>query len=218
MRPFRDRQAAGRRLAARLVSLRPVAPVVLALPRGGVPVGYEVACALQAPLDVLVVRKLGCPGQPELGLGAIGEDGVQVLNEPLIASCGVSNEALDRVVRRERVELARRSRRYRGDRPPVPILGRPVVVVDDGIATGSTVQAAIDVTRRRGAAVVCIAVPVAPQATVDALSNIVDLVICAETPPWLSSIGEWYDDFTQVGDDEVVELLAAAAANLTAQP
>jgi putative phosphoribosyl transferase len=211
MRRFRDRRDAGRRLAARLVHLRASGPIVLALPRGGVPVGYEVARSLEAPLDVLVVRKLGCPGQPELGLGAIGEGGIRVLNEPLIATCGVSRAALDRVARKEEAELARRVARYREGRDAVPILGRPVVLVDDGIATGSTVRAAVDVARRRGASRICVAVPVAPIEAVALLSPVADLVVCGEPLDWLGSIGEWYEDFTQVSDDEVVELLAAAA-------
>jgi putative phosphoribosyl transferase len=210
MRGFRDRRDAGRRLAARLGPLRRGGPVVLALPRGGVPVGYEVARALEAPLDVLIVRKLGCPGQPELGLGAIGEGGIRVLNEPLIATSGISSEALDRVIRKEEAELARRVRRYRGGRDAVPVDGRLVVLVDDGIATGFTVRAAIEVVRGAGAAQVCVAVPVAAAEVVHDLSSAADLVVCAEPQEWLASIGEWYDDFTQVSDDEVVELLTAA--------
>jgi putative phosphoribosyl transferase len=211
MRRFRDRRDAGRRLAARLAPLQLTGPVVLALPRGGVPVGYEIARTLEAVLDVLVVRKIGCPGQPELGLGAIGEGGVRVLNRPLIEACEVSSAALERVVRKELAELTRRVTRYRGGRGAVPILGRPVVIVDDGIATGSTVRAAIDVARRRGAAEVWVAVPVAPAETVEHLSAVADHVVCAGSLEWMASIGEWYDDFTQVSDDEVVELLTAAA-------
>ena len=160
---FRDRVDAGKRLADLLVTYRAERPLIVGLPRGGVPVAAQVAKALGAPLDVLVVRKLGYPWQPELGMGAIGEGDITVLNDELIARIGVDAETIRAVEDRERVELERRVRRYRGDRPPLPVEGRTVILVDDGIATGSTAHAAIDVLQRRGAARVVLAAPVAPR-------------------------------------------------------
>jgi putative phosphoribosyl transferase len=209
---FTDRRDAGRRLAARFADRILDDPVVIALPRGGVPVAYEVARTLGAPLDVLVVRKLGCPGQPELGLGAIGEGGVRVLNQRLIATVGVTAAQLDEVAREETAELARRVERYRGGREAVPVRGRTVVLVDDGLATGSTARAGIEVLRGHGAAVVILAVPVAPQATVDDLAGIADEVVCLEIPTSFWAVGEHYADFSQTSDREVADLLAAAAA------
>lgn len=209
---FHDRRDAGRQLAARLADRTLGDPVVVALPRGGVPVAYEVAHALGAPLDVLVVRKLGCPCQPELGLGAIGEGGVQVLNRRLIAAVGVTDPQLEEVARRETAELERRVQRYRGDRPAVPVRGRTVVLVDDGLATGSTARAGIEVLRERGAAVVILAVPVAPSGTVADLAEVADEVVCLATPATFWAIGEHYGDFSQTSDAEVADLLTEAAA------
>lgn len=205
---FRDRVDAGRRLAERLAAYRGGRTVVVALPRGGVPVAAEVARALDAPLDVLVVRKLGCPWQPELGMGAIAEGDITVLNEELIARIGADDGMIEAVADRERAELERRIRRYRGDRPPVPVEGRTVILVDDGIATGSTARAAIDVLRRRGASRVVLAVPVAPQEAVVSLGAVADEVVAVEVPRMFMAIGQFYDDFSQTRDDEVAELLA----------
>lgn len=204
---FEDRRDAGRRLADHLGGLRADDPIVLALPRGGVPVAAEVARALGAPLDVIMVRKLGVPSQPELAMGALGEDGVRVLDPDLIARIRVTERALANVETRERVELERRARRYRGDRPPRPIAGRTVVIVDDGLATGASARAAIAVARARGARRVVLAVPVAPPDTVAALRDVADDVISVETPSTLLSIGEFYVDFGQTTDEEVVAAL-----------
>jgi putative phosphoribosyl transferase len=218
---FRDRADAGRGLAERLRRCRLEEPiVVVGLPRGGVPVAAEVARALGAPLDVLVVRKLGCPWQPELAMGAIGEGDVIVLNPGLIAAAGLGAEAVREVVRRERVELERRVRRYRGGRPPAPVEGRTVVLVDDGLATGSTARAAIRVLRGRGARRVVLAVPVAPPHAVQELRELADEVVAVETPEPFLAIGQFYADFSQTSDEEVARLLAApgAAPALTGVP
>ncbi|MFE6050618.1 phosphoribosyltransferase family protein [Kitasatospora sp. NPDC056446] len=214
---FADRTDAGRRLAARLG--RPAAPgtVVVALPRGGVPVAAEVATALGAPLDICVIRKLGVPYQPELGMGAIGEDGVRVLNEQIIRLSAVTEGQLAAVERRERTELERRARRYRGDRPPVDVRGRTVVVVDDGIATGSTARAACRIVRERGAARVVLAVPVAPPDWTERLHEVADELVCVETPSPFFAIGEFYTDFSQTEDQEVLRLLAEARRREEAQ-
>jgi putative phosphoribosyl transferase len=210
--PFVDRVDAGQRLAKRLEHLRDHRVVVLGLPRGGVPVAAEVARALDAPLDVIVVRKLGLPAQPELAMGALGEDGVRVLNDDVLRSVHVSAEDLETVERRERAELERRARRFRGGRPRRSVEGRTVVIVDDGIATGSTARAACQVARAHGALGVVLAVPVAPPDSVVELSPDADHVVCLETPMSLWAIGQWYEDFSQTSDDEVVRLLEAADA------
>jgi putative phosphoribosyl transferase len=211
--PFGNRQEAGRALA-RLTSERigdSDALVVLALPRGGVPVAVEVARQLGAPLDVIVVRKLGLPTQPELAMGAIGEDGVRVLNHEVLQHLRVPERALQAVESREREELDRRARAYRGDRPRVPIDGRTVVIVDDGLATGSTARAAIEVARGHGARRVILAVPVAPRETVSELATVADEVVCVASPMPFAAIGQWYDDFRQTSDADVSRLLSAAA-------
>lgn len=182
--------------------------VVLGLPRGGVPVAAEVAEALGAPLDVIVVRKLGVPAQPELGMGAIGEGGVRVLDPELIRRAGVAPGAVEAVEHRERAELERRVRRFRGDRPAVPIEGRTAIIVDDGVATGGTARAAVQVARAHGAARVVLAVPVAAPEAVRELAGVADDVIALETPELMRAIGYWYDDFTQTSDEDVVALLS----------
>ncbi len=209
---FTDRRQAGSRLAARLDHLRGEDVVVLGLPRGGVPVAAEVAARLEAPLDVVVVRKLGVPYQPELGMGAIGEGGVRVLNDEVIRMAGTSEEALRRVEREERSELERRVRRYRGERPPVDVAGRTAVIVDDGVATGSTAQAACRIVRAQGAARIVLAVPVAPPGTGPAFRGLADEVVVVDTPPWFAAIGQFYDDFTQTSDAEVLDCLERAAS------
>jgi putative phosphoribosyl transferase len=175
--------------------------------RGGVPVAAEVARILDCLLDVVVVRKLGHPGQPELGLGALGEDGVRVVNEALVARLAVPADAIEEVARREQAELDRRVRLYRGDRPPVVVTDRPVIVVDDGLATGFTARAAVEVVRRRRASPVIVAVPVGSPEAVATLRLVADDVVCLETTDRFFGISQWYRDFDQVPDDEVARLL-----------
>jgi putative phosphoribosyl transferase len=209
--PFRDRREAGRRLAERLSGLRASSPLVLGLPRGGVPVAFEVAKALGAPLDVLVVRKLGVPFQPELGMGAVGEDGVRVLNPDVLRQAGVTETQLAEVEARERAQVEERAVRLRRGRPAIPLEGRTVVIVDDGLATGGTARAAVQVARARGADRVILAVPVAPPETVAALRRDADEVVAVETPEPFFAIGGWYADFSPTSDQEVVELLVRGA-------
>ena len=216
--PFQDRREAGRRLARLLERFAPEQPVVLGLPRGGVPVAFEVARALQAPLDVIVVRKLGLPSQPELAMGAIGEGGVRVLNDEVIALAGVRESQLNEVERRERAELERRASRFRGARPPTPLTGRTVIVVDDGLATGSTALAALRVARAHGARRVVLAVPVAPAETLREMLNDADEVVCVDSPANMYAIGTQYTDFAQISDDEVVHLLEATGSSGPAPP
>ena len=211
--PFRDRREAGRRLAERLSGLRASSPLVLGLPRGGAPVAFEVAKALGAPLDVLVVRKLGVPFQPELGMGAVGEDGVRVLNADVLRQAGVTETQLAAVEARERAEVEERAVRLRRGRPAIPLQGRTVVIVDDGLATGGTARAAVQVARARGADRVILAVPVAPPETVAALRRDADDVVAVETPEPFFAIGGWYTDFSPTSDDEVVQLLARSGAD-----
>jgi putative phosphoribosyl transferase len=208
---FRDRGEAGRLLARRLHGLKRRRPVVLGLPRGGMPVAAMVARALDAPLDVLVVRKLGCPWQPELGIGAIGE-GVRILNDALVRALRLSSAEIAEVEARERAELERRVLRYRGDRPPVELQGRTVIVVDDGVATGSTARAALELVRRRGAGHVIVAVPVASTHAAHELASMADGVVCLERSEAFGAIGEFYDDFTQTSDEEVAAALANTAS------
>jgi putative phosphoribosyl transferase len=209
MKYFQDRRDAGRQLAAALVGLQAEHPVVVGLPRGGVPVAYEVAAALGAPLDVVIVRKLGLPAQPELGMGAIGEGGTRVLNRQVMDAARVPERELAAVEAREREEVERRARRFRGDRPRLSLEGKTVIVVDDGLATGGTARAAIQAVRAYGAKRVVLAVPVAPPETTRLLAAEADDVVVLHAPPSLRSIGEWYVDFGQTPDDEVVALLAA---------
>jgi len=209
---FRDRRHAGVLLGERVRPLALSDPVVLGLPRGGVVVAAEVARALGAPLDVLVVRKLGAPGNPELGIGAIAEDGITVLNDALIARLRVSPAEIEAVAEREQRELVRRTAAYRRGGQPLSLAGRSVVVVDDGLATGFTARAAVAAARARGAAMVVLAVPVAAPETVAEFSSLVDDVVCVEAPEFLFAVGAAYADFSQTGDDEVERLLAAVAA------
>lgn len=209
-RVFRNRTAAGTALAARLEHLRGDDIVVLGLPRGGVPVAFAIAQALDAPLDVIIVRKIGVPGRPELAMGAIGENGVRVVNEDVACLSGVSATDFIRVEQRERAELQRRADQFRKATPRTDLVGRIAVIVDDGIATGSTARVACQVARALGAARVVLAVPVAAPDSVKALADDADEIVCVEQPTWLRSVGEWYDDFTQVDDQTVVELLERA--------
>jgi putative phosphoribosyl transferase len=208
---FRNRAEAGAVLAAEVAQrLRDVPPaniVVLGLPRGGVPVAAAVAEALRAPLDVIVVRKLGVPSQPELAMGAIGENGMRVLNGDVLAVTGVRESEVAEVERRERAELERRAALYRANRPPIDLAGKTAVIVDDGIATGSTAAAAAQIARQAGAARVIIATPVAPPITIGRLASVADDVIAVRTPENFFAIGEWYTDFSQTSDNEVRRLL-----------
>lgn len=210
--PFIDRVDAGRRLADRLRHLRGAGVVVLGLPRGGVPVALQVALALDAPLDVIVVRKLGVPLQPELGMGAIGEDGVRIVDDEVVYLAGVSPGEVAEVEQRERAELQRRALRFRDGRPRVPLAGRTAVIVDDGIATGSTARAACQVARARGATRIVLATPVAPPGWTERLGDAADELICVETPAAFLAIGQFYADFSQTSDDQVVAYLRGASA------
>ncbi|MFD7914646.1 phosphoribosyltransferase [Streptomyces sp. NPDC059752] len=215
---FTHRAEAGERLAEALQYLKREDPVVLGLPRGGVPVAYRVARALGAPLDVIVVRKLGVPYHRELGFGAIGEGGVRVLSEDIVRGSRLGPQDIEAVERAEAAELARQATRFRGDRPRVPLAGRTVIVVDDGIATGATAVAACEVARAQGAARVVLAVPVAPPDAVARLGSAADEVVCLATPQAFRAVGEWYQDFSQTPDEEVVFLLARAAADPVNRP
>jgi predicted phosphoribosyltransferase len=184
--------------------------VVLGLPRGGVPVAYEVANALRAPLDVFVVRKLGVPGHEELAMGAIGSGEVMVLNDDVVEATGTEREQIEEVVARELDTLRRQELAYRGDRPPVEVRDRLAIVVDDGLATGATMRAAVRALRDRSARSIIVAVPTAPRETCDVLRREVDEVLCVCTPEPFMAVGLWYRDFSPVGDDRVRELLGAA--------
>lgn len=208
---YRDRRDAGRRLAASLAGYTDRADVVvLALPRGGVPVAYEVARALRAPLDVFLVRKLGMPGQEELAMGAIASGGVVEVN-PEVVAYGIPRAVIEQVTARERIELERRERVFRAGRPPHQLAGRVVIVVDDGLATGSTMRAALKALRLSRPARVVVAVPVGADSSCDDLRELADEVVCPLTPDPLHAVGMWYEDFEQTGDDEVVGLLQLAA-------
>ncbi len=224
---FTDRVDAGQQLATKLLYLRGQPVVVLGLPRGGVPVAAEVAAALDAPLDVIVVRKLGVPYQPELGMGSVGEDGARVLNSKVIASARVSPSELSAIEAREDAEVARRARLYRRGRPRLPLDGRVAVVVDDGIATGSTARAACQIARAHGAARVVLAVPVAPLGWEARLGGDADELVCVGTPEPFFAIGQFYGDFSQTSDAEVAACLdrvgragpgAAAGAETAGDP
>ena len=208
---FADRADAGRQLAAKLGHLRGEPVVVLGLPRGGVPVALPVARALGAPLDVIVVRKLGVPFQPELAMGAVGEGGVRVLSREVVREAMVSEKEIAAVESRERAELERRVRRLRGGRPRLPLEGKVAVVVDDGIATGSTARAACQIARAQGAARIVLAVPVAPPGWEAGFGGVADEPVCVATPAGFFAIGQFYGDFSQVSDDEVIACLEQAA-------
>jgi predicted phosphoribosyltransferase len=208
MSRFRNRSDAGRVLAAKLgtYAKRPDV-IVLALPRGGVPVAYEVARALDAPLDVFLVRKLGVPGHEEFALGAIATGGVRVINQDVVRGLGIPPDMIDAVAAREQLELERRERLYRGDRPAPDVRGRTVILVDDGLATGATMYAAVKALRQQGAGRVVVAVPIAPPETCEQLREEVDDIVCAVTPEPFHAVGRWYEDFSQTTDDEVRDLL-----------
>lgn len=209
--PFVDRRHAGRELAARLGHLRERGEiVVLGLPRGGMPVADEVAKALDAPLDVLVVRKLGVPWHPELAMGAVASGGVRILNDTVLEMAGVPQRQLDEATVRERQEVAHREQAYRGGRPPLPVESRVAVVVDDGLATGATAAAAVQAVRARGPASVVLAVPVGAPDTVERLGAVADEVVCTRVPPGFIAVGSYYDDFSPVTDGEVRHILSEA--------
>lgn len=206
---FDDRRSAGRVLGRAVADLNPVNPLVLALPRGGVPVGYEVASVLRCDLDVLVVRKVGAPHQEELAMGAIAEAGVVIRNADVIGLLGVEDDVFDRVAERERQELERRISAYRGDAPAADPSGRTAIVVDDGLATGATAMAGVEALRHRGASQVWVAVPVAPRDTSEMMGEVADRLVVVHTPMYFGAVGAWYRDFTQTSDDEVRDLLTA---------
>ena len=208
--PFRDRREAGRALARELTAYAGRTDViVLALPRGGVPVGYEIARALGAPLDAFLVRKLGVPGYEELAMGAIAAGGVQVLNDEIVARLRIPQSLITPVAERESRELARRDALYRGSRPPPGVEDRVVILVDDGLATGSTMRAAVAALRRLAPARIVVAAPVGARASCTELAQEVDEVVCAEMPEPFSGVGAWYTDFDQTTDEEVLTLLQA---------
>jgi putative phosphoribosyl transferase len=215
--PFRDRVAAGRVLATALGAYRGNDVLVLALPRGGVPVAAAVAAALGADLDLMIVRKLGVPGHGELAMGAIASGGIRVLNPGVIAALGIKDVAIEEVAGREQRELERREHAYRGPRPRPVITGRCVILVDDGIATGATMRAAIEALRRQLPSKIVVAVPVAPPDTVSRLRGEADEVICLEAPEMFMAIGQFYVEFSQLSDEAVRELLAEAWS-ITAGP
>lgn len=209
---FRHRLEAGTLLAGKLAGyVRQPNIVVLALPRGGVPVGHAVAQFLQAPLDVLVVRKLGVPGHEELAMGAIASGGIRVLNSDLIASLGLGEDVISRVAAREQQELTRREQAYRGERPSAPVKGRTAILVDDGIATGATVRAAITALRQRGAGRIVVAAPTIAADTYAKLRREADEVVAVIVPDEFYGVGEWYEDFSQTTDEEVQRLLESTA-------
>jgi putative phosphoribosyl transferase len=212
-RVFEDREDAGRALAKALAEYRGAADsIVLALPRGGVPVAFEIAQGLDLPLDVLVVRKLGLPSQPELAMGAIASGGAIVLNEDVLRFLPGRREDLEQVRRHEQAELERREREYRGDRPPLEMAGRVGILVDDGLATGATMEAAVRALRALRAKRVVVAVPVASVQARDRIAAVADEVVCLEMPPYFSAVGQWYRNFDQTSDAEVEDLLAKARA------
>jgi len=217
---FTDRKAAGRELAAALMRFKAESPVVLAVPRGGVPVAYEVARALEAPLDIIVARKLGAPGHHELGLGAIvdGDHPQSVLNEDIIRELGVSAQYIQTEIETELKEIRRRQTAYRKGRPAAEVAGRTVIVIDDGIATGGSIRAALRGVKRMGPGKLVLAVPVAPPETIAAMGGEADEIVCLEAPEYFMAIGEFYDDFRQTRDDEVIELLEAASRRSAGAP
>jgi len=213
---FEDRADAGRVLAQVLMVYKKDNPIVLALPRGGVVVGYEVARALDAPLDVIVARKLGAPGHEELGIGAIAPGGVRILDEEVLQWLGISEAQIKRVTARETEEMNRRLHLYRGNRPPLDVSGRTAILVDDGLATGVTARAAIESVRRQEPQRLIVAVPVCASETAERLRPRVDNLVCASVPPNFRAVGLWYNRFAQTTDQEVIALLDRAARNISA--
>lgn len=211
MTRFKDRDDAGRSLARALFDYRNSDAVVLGIPRGGVPVAYRVASELGMPLDVIIVRKLGVPGQPEVAMGAVGEDGVLIVNQDVLAAVSVSEAEFAREVADERREVVDRAGRLRGDAPPQPLTGRTAIIVDDGVATGATTRAACEVARAHGASKVVLAVPVGAADTLAALRTVADDVVCLSVPRHFWAVGEAYEDFSQVPDRDVVAMIERAS-------
>jgi len=207
---FLDRRDAGHRLVSELMEFADERPVIVALPRGGVPIAFEVARALRAPLDILAVRKLGAPGNPELGVGAVAEDGTAILDPQSAGMHGMTQAMLEETLAVESRELRRRVERYRDGRPSIPVSGRTVIVVDDGLATGLTDLAAVRALRKRGARRIVVAVPVGSSEAVSMLAGEADRVVCLEVPRRLFGVGMWYRDFSPVSDEQVEALLAEA--------
>jgi predicted phosphoribosyltransferase len=218
LEPYRDRRHAGVELARQLADVKGQDVVVLALPRGGVPVAFEVARALDAPLDVFVVRKLGLPGHPEFAMGAIASGGVRVQNDEVIRLYRIPEQAVEAIAREERNELERRERVYRRRRPPLDVRGRTVVLIDDGLATGSTMRAAVEAVRALSPARIIVAVPVGSADTCREFAAIADDIVCARAPEHFAAVGQWYDDFRQTTDEEVGELLEGAAPEPAGRP
>ena len=208
--PFVDRRDAGRKLAGKLSRFRGERCVVFGLPRGGVPVGYEISRALRTPLDVFVSRKLGAPGQPEFGIGAVAAGGVRILNADVIRRLGIPDEYVERVTAREIAEVKRRLRFFRGGRPELKVVGRTAILVDDGLATGVTARAAVEALRLRKPQRLILAAPVCAAQTADLFRSRVDELVCLAAPPDLGAIGLWYKNFDQTTDEEVVQLLEKA--------
>jgi predicted phosphoribosyltransferase len=216
---FQDRRDAGRQLADKLTAYAGRSDiVVVGLPRGGIPVAHELATRLKAPLDVLLVRKLGVPGQPELAMGAIAEGGIQVLSRDLVRDLGIPRVLIEQVAVRERLELDRRDTLYRGSRRPAVVRDRTVILVDDGLATGSTMEAAILALRHRHPARIVVAVPVGAPETCQRLRRIADDVVCVSMPEPFDAVGLWYEDFTPTTDEELKQLLAAGRSPAAPQP
>jgi putative phosphoribosyl transferase len=210
---FRDRQDAGRRLARALRTFHGKGDVlVLGLARGGVPVAYEVAQALEVPLDVFAVRKLGVPGQEELAMGAIASGGLRVLNEDVVGALALEPHEIERAAERETTELERRERTYRRDRPQRSLAGKTILLVDDGLATGSSMEVAVQAVRSHDPAEIVVAIPVGPPGTCERMRNVADAVICLEEPGGFFAVGQFYDDFRQTSDDEIIALLEEADA------
>ncbi len=207
---FKNRRDAGQKLALQLQEYKGKNVVVLAIPRGGVVLGFEVSKALEAPLDIVVPRKIGAPGNPELAIGAVAEDGTVVLDQGLLTMFRISNEYVERERAAETAEISRRTRIFRGGHPPLSLAGKLVIIVDDGLATGATMKAAVASVRKRGALKIIVAVPVGPPDTVKELSREVDRVVCPVVFEPFMAIGQFYEDFTQVEDDEVIHLLRLA--------
>jgi putative phosphoribosyl transferase len=215
--PFEDRRDAGRRLAGKLVRFKDERTVVFALPRGGVPVGYEISRALEAPLDVFVSRKLGAPDQPEFGIGAVAAGGVRVLNQDVVRRLGIPDDYVQKITAQELAEVGRRLRYFRGERPETEVVGRTVILVDDGLATGVTARAAVQALRLRKPRRLILAAPVCAAQTAALFKRAVDELICLEAPSDLGAIGFWYRNFEQTSDEEVVELLERARSERGAE-
>jgi len=215
--PFEDRRDAGRRLAGKLSRFRGERPVVFALPRGGVPVGYEISRAMGAPLDVFISRKLGAPGQPEFGIGAVAAGGVRILNQDVVRRLGIPEDYVERITAQELAEVKRRLRYFRGRRPETEVAGRTAILVDDGLATGVTARAAVQALRLRKPRRLILAAPVCAAQTATLFRTEVDELVCLESPSDLGAIGFWYRNFEQTSDEEVVELLEKARTERSAE-